>query len=105
MVLAPRADHHLLSRLDIGLIVFEIAVLGAMILYGLVSFSTSRHAVGVLATQFAWSFWGGVMVLGLLLPLVLEGRALSRPDAPHPATVAAACLVLLGGFLLRYVIV
>ncbi len=104
MLLEPRSDHRLLSTLDVTLILAEVLVLGAVLLYGAVSFSPARHAVGVLARDFAWSFWGGVMLLGLLVPLAVEWTGLRRPT-PRLALAAAAWLVLLGGVLLRYVLV
>lgn len=105
MVLVPHGDDGLLSRLDVALIVAEVIVLGTLVFYGLVSFTSARQAVRVLTGEFAWTFWGGVVLLGLLVPLWLETVALWRRST-HPAALAtAASLVLLGGFLLRYVIV
>jgi formate-dependent nitrite reductase membrane component NrfD len=54
----------------------------------------------IVAGHFALLFWGGLVVVGLLIPLVLDfvghgARALSA---------VSAVLVLIGGFLLRYVI-
>jgi formate-dependent nitrite reductase membrane component NrfD len=105
MLLAPRADHHLLSRLDLALVLLEIVVLTSIIGYGIVSFTSARQAVVVLTTDFAWSFWLGVVLLGLLTPLALEWVGLVRQSATRLVLRAAASLVLLGGFLLRYVVV
>lgn len=105
MLLAPRADHHLLSRVDLALILLEIVVLTSIIGYGIVSFTSARQAVVVLTTDFAWSFWLGVIFLGLLTPLALEWVGLVRQSATRLVLRAAASLVLLGGFLLRYVVV
>jgi hypothetical protein len=44
-------------------------------------------------------FLGGLMVVGLVVLLVLEGSGLRLPGA------VPAALVLVGGFILRYVIV
>ena len=67
--------------------------------------SSARQAVVVLTTDFAWSFWLGVVLLGLLTPLALEWVGLVRQSATRLVLRAAASLVLLGGFLLRYVVV
>jgi formate-dependent nitrite reductase membrane component NrfD len=104
IVIAPRGDDHLLSRLDVVLIVAEVLVLAALVFYGLVSLTSARDAVEILAADFAWSFWGGVVMLGLLAPLALDVVLLWRRSAERIA-LAAAWLVLIGGFLLRYVIV
>jgi formate-dependent nitrite reductase membrane component NrfD len=50
---------------------------------------------------FAPLFWGGLVVVGLLIPLFLDFVG-SRAKALGALT---AVLVLVGGFVLRYVIV
>lgn len=105
MVLEPRAEHHELSRLDALLLLAEVVVLASILLYGMASLTAARHAVGVLARDFPWSFWGGVVFLGLLMPLAVEMSDVVRGRAPRLALTGAAGLVLLGGFLLRYVLV
>jgi formate-dependent nitrite reductase membrane component NrfD len=65
-------------------------------------------SLGALAFPFvsnpegAILLWGGVVLLGLVVPLVLDlfPRALGRSSA-----VLAGVLTILGGFLLRYVVV
>ncbi len=105
MVLAPRGDHRLLSSVDIALIAAEVIVLAGILAYGLVSFTPARDAVIVLMRDFGWSFWGGVVLLGLLVPLAVEWWALRRRAHSRVLTAGAAILVLAGGFLLRYVVV
>ena len=51
--------------------------------------------------HFAPLFWGGLVLIGLLVPLVIEIVA-HRAKA---MTAVAAALVLMGGFILRYVMV
>lgn len=50
---------------------------------------------------FAQLFWGGLVVVGLLVPLVLEFVA----HGSRSMAVVSAVLVLAGGFILRYVMV
>lgn len=50
---------------------------------------------------FAPLFWGGLVVVGLLVPLVLEFVA----HGSRSMAVVSAVLVLAGGFILRYVMV
>jgi formate-dependent nitrite reductase membrane component NrfD len=57
-------------------------------------------AAPLMSGQFATLFWGGLVVAGLLVPLALDfvggrGKAIA---------LVSAVLVLIGGFLLRYVI-
>jgi formate-dependent nitrite reductase membrane component NrfD len=84
-----------LARFDVGALVLELVVL--------VAFLASLGAV----FRVWLSGWGlllllGVVIVGLLLPLWLEWRprTLGRLTTP-----AAALLVLVGGFILRVVIV
>ncbi len=44
-------------------------------------------------------FWGGLVVAGLVIPLLVDLVGLKLPG------VVPAALVLVGGFILRYVIV
>jgi formate-dependent nitrite reductase membrane component NrfD len=53
--------------------------------------------------RFAALFWGGAIVLGSVLPLVLGMADLRRRS--FGLTAATAVLVLVGGFLVKYVIV
>ena len=63
-----------------------------------------RVAAASLITSgpYALAFWGLVVVLGILVPLALQGLELSQ-RIPH--TVVPALLVLVGGFTLRWVMV
>jgi protein NrfD len=83
-----------LRRMDDWMIVLELLVLVALVI-----------SLGPVAR--AWlNIWGVflviVVILGNIAPLVLARRA-RRSREPHAAT--AAVLVLIGGFLLRFVIV
>jgi formate-dependent nitrite reductase membrane component NrfD len=52
--------------------------------------------------QYAGLFWGGAVVVGSLVPLVLGVMAIRRPSAG--LTAVASVLVLVGGFLVKTVI-
>jgi formate-dependent nitrite reductase membrane component NrfD len=93
-----------LARADRWAIALEILVLTIM-LVGLGSLARPFITGG-----FGIVFWIGVVVIGLVAPLVLHGRA-HRPDgagrtgdALRSQKLAATC-VLVGGLLLRFVIV
>jgi formate-dependent nitrite reductase membrane component NrfD len=73
---------------------------------------SAREALGmILGGPYTPAFWGGVVVVGILVPMLLElvdlvGFA-HRLPRPLEATVrfGAPLLVLFGGYLLRWVFV
>ena len=81
------------KRADRYAIMFEIVVLAVFL--ALLGGSAGPIVSGHLAPLF----WGGLVVAGLLIPLGLEVSGLRLPG------VVPAALVLVGGFILRYVIV
>lgn len=92
-----------LQRADVALLAFEL-VLIFLLLVGLVTSSTSHGAAASLLFhgRYAAMFWGGVVLLGIVLPLALQLLELSH-RIRH--TAVPAVLVLLGGFALRWVLV
>ncbi len=52
--------------------------------------------------RFAIAFWGVLIVLGILVPLLLQGLELGH-RIPH--TIVPALLVLVGGYTLRWLMV
>jgi formate-dependent nitrite reductase membrane component NrfD len=84
-----------LTRADRYSIVIELVLLAAFLaLLG----SAARP---ITTGHFAPLFWGGLVVVGLMIPLVLEIVA----HRAKVLTAVAAALVLVGGFILRYVMV
>lgn len=74
-------------------IMFEIVVLAVFL-------ALLGGAAGpIVAGHLAPLFWGGLVIVGLLIPLGLDVSGLRLPG------VVPAALVLVGGFILRYVIV
>ncbi len=62
-------------------------------------------AEALVAGEAAWLFWGGFVLVGLAVPLVLDAvLARSRSACPPLAIVAAAC-ILVGGFAMRFCVV
>lgn len=92
-----------LIRADVALLVAEL-VLIALLLLSLATSSLSHvEAVKLLfAGQYGVVFWGLVVALGILVPIVLQWLELTH-RIPH--TVLPAVLVLVGGFALRWVLV
>ncbi|WP_031405802.1 NrfD/PsrC family molybdoenzyme membrane anchor subunit [Thiomonas sp. FB-Cd] len=106
MILGTGADgeRHLFGRIDLGLILVELALIGLFLADMLNGNALQRdaaaHVLGGGATQV---FWLGFIGAGLALPLALE-LVLWRRSMVSVAAVAAV-LVLFGGFLLRDVVV
>jgi formate-dependent nitrite reductase membrane component NrfD len=103
MLLVAGHERRLLVGLDLALIAAEGVTVVSLLVYGLTSGLAMRRAVLLLMSgDLAVSFWFGVVLLGLVVPFVLELR---RRRSRLVSELAAALLVLMGGFLLRYVIV
>jgi formate-dependent nitrite reductase membrane component NrfD len=92
-----------LQRADLGLLAFELMLI-FLLLVGLATSSASHAAAAGLlfSGSYAWLFWGGVVIAGIVVPLALQLLELSH-RIRH--TVVPAVLVLAGGFALRWVLV
>jgi len=90
-------------RADIVLLAIEL-VLIAVLLIGLVSSGLSHLEASKLlfAGSYAIVFWVVVVLVGIVVPIVLQTMELSH-RIPH--TVLPAILVLVGGYALRWVLV
>ena len=92
-----------LIRADVAFLAIELVLIG-LLLANLYT-STASHAAAaalIVSGPYAWAFWGGIVGLGVLAPLALQGLELGH-KIPH--TVVPALLVLVGGFTLRWVMV
>jgi len=121
MILVPRfstaaeaeEDRKLLVSADILFILLELFIIVPYIIHAELSTLSARQSLNlILGGPYTGMFWLGVIVLGLLTPLATEvlelAPTLARRTAFRPhrlIEVAAGILVLLGGFLLRYVFV
>ncbi len=109
---AAASDRRTLAGADAVLIGVEMTVLAWIFLEAATSPVTASLGVSVLNSgAYGWLFWGGVVGLGLAVPLALEVLELrhvehrpvhSRLDR---LIATAPVLVLAGGFLLRWVFV
>jgi formate-dependent nitrite reductase membrane component NrfD len=91
---------HLLGVIDAGLIVLLLVALGAYIEIVRQAGVTAAASIHLLTTPL---FIGGVIILGLLLPLVIFICGAYVSDAPSIRLLdgAASLLILGGGLLLR----
>ena len=101
----PPAKHtaETIVRADIGFLAIELLLIGLLVI-GLQSSNASHAAAAalILGGSYTVGFWVGVVALGIVAPLALQGLEL-RNRIPH--TIVPALLVLAGGFALRWVIV
>ncbi|MHB9145558.1 MAG: NrfD/PsrC family molybdoenzyme membrane anchor subunit [Symbiobacteriia bacterium] len=118
---APMAAAHdpemrLLLVSDLVLLGVELSTLLLMILYSRIGTLASRQAWDVmLSGDYVWVFWLGPVLTGILAPIALEVMELRHSSRGANSIVAkpagpvlgllTGTLVLMGGFLLRYVIV
>jgi formate-dependent nitrite reductase membrane component NrfD len=104
----------MIHAIDFILMVFSIIAISLFIFGLYVSTRSSAEAVRlIMGGDFTFLFWGIVVGIGILLPLALElyelsprllGKGEMRPHSPWLSGVVTAS-VLLGGFMLRYVVV
>ncbi|RPJ37502.1 MAG: hypothetical protein EHM27_13000 [Deltaproteobacteria bacterium] len=104
----------MIHAIDFILMVFSMIAISLFIFGLYVSTRSSAEAVRlIMGGEFTFLFWGLVVGIGILLPLSLELYELSprllrkgemRPHSPWLSGVVTAS-VLLGGFMLRYVVV
>ena len=93
LLISAAVDDLILPGLFVGLFIVNLGTASA-----------SHAAAGALLVggPYTFAFWGGVVAIGILVPLVLQPLELAH-RIPH--SVLPALLVLAGGFALRWVIV
>lgn len=99
----PAEALHPLGAASLILGVVELVVLIGYVVW-LAYFSTpvAASAVGILLVgPMSFLFWAGVVLVGLLVPLVLEFASVRGREALVGSMLASASLVLLGGLFLR----
>ena len=90
-------------RADLGFLAVELLLIGLLVIGLLTSSAVHADAAKlILGGPYTWIFWGGVVLVGILVPLALQALELGH-RIPH--TVVPAVLVLAGGFALRWVMV
>jgi protein NrfD len=93
----------LLAKADNGFLTLELFVIGGFISGLLTSSGVHSEAVTLILTgPYASVFWVGVIGLGIIIPLFIQMLAVNGKVKHSPA---APLMVLLGGLVLRFVIV
>jgi formate-dependent nitrite reductase membrane component NrfD len=105
---------YLLTATDMILIGFELLIVFLFIMYAHLTVGDVRHAILVVMAggSLAPLFWVGFVVIGLLLPVLVElyyvvPKLLYQREFAYPkgVEIGVAVVILMGGFLLRYVVV
>ncbi len=103
LITSDKVERELLAKADNGFLVFELLVF-ALFFLGMIS-STRVHqeaAAMLLNGSLAPVFWVFVIGLGILVPLFIQLLAVNH-KIRH--TAAAPIMVIVGGLILRFVIV
>jgi len=103
-----------LTMSDVILISTELVVIALFFMFAYVTVLDASFAIQILLPggELAPLFWTGVIFIGLLFPLVFESFFVIRTKkngghfhVPYLFEIAMPLAVLVGGFILRYVIV
>jgi formate-dependent nitrite reductase membrane component NrfD len=98
------AEHNLFARIDIGLIVLELALIALLLInLGTGSRLHLEALRQLMGGSYTALFWGVFIAIGLVLPLLMELVALRRGNAV--LIVVAPLLILFGGYMLRQITV
>ncbi|GAW31060.1 NrfD/PsrC family molybdoenzyme membrane anchor subunit [Carboxydocella sp. JDF658] len=95
-----------IKKVHLGLLIGELILLFFLVYVTGTSSDVARQSVDLLLTgKFAALFWGGLIGLGLVLPLLIEWWEMGNAKHENKAlTVLSEVMVLSGGFILRYLI-
>lgn len=105
---------YLLTASDLMLIGFELLVLFLFVMFAHLTVGNVKYAVAAILPggELATSFWLFVVLIGLLIPALVElvyvvPKLLYHREyeAPRAIEIAVPIAVLFGGFMLRYVVV
>ena len=103
MVAKNKEERELLAKADNGFLTFEILVIAMMLIGLLTSTSAHKAAASLLLTgPYAAFFWVFVILLGIIIPLIIQLLAVNHKINHTPL---APIMVIIGGILLRFVIV
>ncbi len=96
-------ERKVLSRIDLVFIIVELFLIIHLFMGFLAGSQTAIEAANLfLGGAFTASFWGFVVILGLIFPAVLEAMELRGFHVPK---WIPAALVLFGGLMFRFIIV
>jgi protein NrfD len=95
-------ERNFFSKIDLGLIGLELALIVLFVIGMLTSTAVSHNAIKlILGGPLTAAFWSIVVVMGLSVPAFLEILELKGKEIP---VFISAGLVLVGGLALRFII-
>lgn len=97
-----------LNTANAVLLLFQLLLVAVLLLTAFTSSQLSREAAGeILSGGLSIVFWAGLVVLGLVVPVIVYwSDLLAKVAEPKTSTTALiAAMVLVGVFALRYIIV
>lgn len=112
MSMSPDRDDHGINRLgwaDSILIAIEISLVAVWLLAMINGSPANKESIQLLTSgPFSGMFWVGFVLVGLIVPLIMEVAHIkgSKGSSGHGIGTAflASVLVLVGGMVLRYVV-
>ncbi len=91
-----------IARWDVGAITVELGLLAVMLIGLATAGRAAQHAAwNLMGGPYTGVFWSLVVIMGLVVPLILETIEMRRKLAP---VLLAPVLVLIGGLALRFVL-
>ena len=96
-------EKHLFGKIDLGLIIIELALIVHMIMGYYAGPEVQVEAMQLLVGgEFTVMFFGFVVILGLIIPALLESFEIMGYKTP---AILPALLVIIGGLIFRFVMV
>ena len=96
-------ERHLFSKIDLGLVIIELGLIVHMIMGMYAGSEVQLDAMNLLiGGEFTLMFFGFVVILGLIVPGILEALEIKGYNVP---VAIPAILILIGGLIFRFVMV
>jgi len=96
-------ERHLFGKIDLGLIIIELALIIHMIMGYYAGSQVQLEAMELLVGgEFTLMFFGFVVLLGLLVPALLELIELTGYKVP---VIVPAIMVIIGGLIFRFIMI
>ncbi|TXG35309.1 NrfD/PsrC family molybdoenzyme membrane anchor subunit [Seonamhaeicola maritimus] len=96
-------ERHLFSKIDLALIIIELGLIVHMLMGMYAGSQVQLDAMNLLiGGEFTLMFFGFVVILGLIIPGILEALEIKGYKVP---VAIPAILVLIGGLIFRFVMV
>ena len=97
-------ERHFFTQVDLGLLVIELVLIIHLVMGFLSGSQAHIDAVSMIlgASGYTITFWGGIVLIGLILPIILEAMHLTKRHIP---VIIPTLMVITGNILLRFLFV